>query len=366
MKTVRHHQRGLPLALVCLGLTITAHSQGQLGSNCTADILNRSVQVSNNGTFAIPNVPTGPGKFRVRVRCQNGTQSPIFGDSAFLTLLPSSSTPILGLMLGNYHPAPIAITLTASKSTYSQVGENSFLTVTGTMSDGSTADLSTSWQGTTYISSNPAIASVNADGLVTAVSRGTAIISALNEGAASTIQISVLTPVSTVGDGIADDWKIAHAFSITDATVAAQDPDHDGLTNLQEYQLGTDPNNPDTDGDGVPDGQEVKNGTNPLNPDTDGDGMTDGVEVKLGLNPLVPDVTTSVQGHIVDQTGKPVQGASALTFTYFVANTDATGFFSIPYVPTTLGSVVVLGQKVNNGTLLNGTSQPTSAVANGI
>jgi probable HAF family extracellular repeat protein len=34
------------------------------------------------------------------------------------------------------------------------------------------------------------------------------------------------------------------------------DADHDGLTNLQEYLAGTDPNNPDTDGDGVPDGQD--------------------------------------------------------------------------------------------------------------
>lgn len=42
------------------------------------------------------------------------------------------------------------------------------------------------------------------------------------------------------------------------------DSDSDGLTNLQEAQLGTDPNNPDTDGDGFNDGAEVKAGYNPL------------------------------------------------------------------------------------------------------
>ena len=38
---------------------------------------------------------------------------------------------------------------------------------------------------------------------------------------------------------------------------AVLDFDGDGLTNLEEYENGTDPNNPDTDGDGLPDGYEV-------------------------------------------------------------------------------------------------------------
>ncbi|MBK0348342.1 YSIRK-type signal peptide-containing protein, partial [Aerococcaceae bacterium zg-ZJ1578] len=42
------------------------------------------------------------------------------------------------------------------------------------------------------------------------------------------------------------------------------DSDHDGLTNLEELQLGTNPLIQDTDGDGFDDGTEVKNGTNPL------------------------------------------------------------------------------------------------------
>jgi hypothetical protein len=46
------------------------------------------------------------------------------------------------------------------------------------------------------------------------------------------------------------------------------DPDHDGLSNLQEYLLGTDPNNPDTDYDGRSDGQEVAEGTDPLDPNS--------------------------------------------------------------------------------------------------
>lgn len=67
------------------------------------------------------------------------------------------------------------------------------------------------------------------------------------------------------------------------------DSDHDGLTDVVEKQLGTDPRNPDTDGDGLIDGAEVNiYHTNPLNPDTDGDGYKDGVEVKSGYNPNGP------------------------------------------------------------------------------
>src|SRR3989344_3097967 len=58
------------------------------------------------------------------------------------------------------------------------------------------------------------------------------------------------------------------------------DDDRDGLTNVQEEQLGTNPNEVDSDGDGVTDSDEIQIfGTNPLNADTDGDGYSDGIEI---------------------------------------------------------------------------------------
>ena len=73
--------------------------------------------------------------------------------------------------------------------------------------------------------------------------------------------------------------------------VAPVDTDSDGLTDDQEAELGTDPNNADTDGDGLSDGAEVNtHGTDPLNADTDGDGLSDGDEVNTyGTDPLEAD-----------------------------------------------------------------------------
>jgi len=75
----------------------------------------------------------------------------------------------------------------------------------------------------------------------------------------------------------------------TEANIGTIDSDQDGLPDVRETELGTDPRNADTDGDGLTDGDEVlKYGTNPLNADTDGDGYPDGTEVKNGYSPLGP------------------------------------------------------------------------------
>ena len=69
-----------------------------------------------------------------------------------------------------------------------------------------------------------------------------------------------------------------------------EDFDEDGLTNLQEYEHGTEPYNEDTDGDGLKDGEEINTyGTDPLKVDTDDDGLYDGDEIYFETDPLNPD-----------------------------------------------------------------------------
>jgi hypothetical protein len=73
------------------------------------------------------------------------------------------------------------------------------------------------------------------------------------------------------------------------------DPDHDGLSNLQEYQYHTNPTNSDTDGDGLPDAWEIANGLDPQYPndagmDYDNSGLSNLQDYELGLNPQNVDV----------------------------------------------------------------------------
>ena len=116
-------------------------------------------------------------------------------------------------------------------------------------------------------------------------------------------------------DGIPDKWESRNGLNSKNETDAKLDLDGDGLTNLDEYKNGTDPNADDTDNDGIPDGWEVEygvdatnatnagldddgdglttlgeywNSTDPGNPDSDNDTISDGYEVEHGMMPLDP------------------------------------------------------------------------------
>lgn len=79
-------------------------------------------------------------------------------------------------------------------------------------------------------------------------------------------------------DGMTDGWEFSHFGDNTrDGT---GDNDFDLLTDFDEFNFGTDPDNPDTDFDGLSDFDESNvTFTDPLSADNDGDGMDDNWEV---------------------------------------------------------------------------------------
>jgi hypothetical protein len=90
----------------------------------------------------------------------------------------------------------------------------------------------------------------------------------------------------TGGDGV-EPWNGQSAlFLVVDDD---SDSDGDGLFDMAEVFLKTDPHEFDSDGDGLADGVEVRLFfTDPNNPDTDGDGAGDWLEVAHGSDPKDP------------------------------------------------------------------------------
>jgi hypothetical protein len=64
-------------------------------------------------------------------------------------------------------------------------------------------------------------------------------------------------------DGLADSWEIENFGDLTSQS-GMDDWDKDGLNNIEERNLGTDPKLADTDGDGFSDLAEVQGGSDPL------------------------------------------------------------------------------------------------------
>lgn len=133
--------------------------------------------------------------------------------------------------------------------------------------------------------------------------------------------IQIVEALDRDGDGMDDFYETALGLDPNDnGTIdpirqgANGDFDQDGLTNLAEYNEGTNPVEADTDGDGFRDSVETDSGsfaslsdtgTDPRIADTDGDGLLDGVEKNtgafvnsenVGTNPLVPEVDFDQDG----------------------------------------------------------------------
>jgi chitodextrinase len=111
-------------------------------------------------------------------------------------------------------------------------------------------------------------------------------------------------------DGLDDAWEVAHGLNINENDRAG-DVDGDGIPNLREQILGSNPGAFDSDSDGLSDGQELANGTNPLMSDTDSDGMPDGWEIGQGLNPLSADSSGDLDGDGIPNSVEHADGTSA-------------------------------------------------------
>jgi hypothetical protein len=274
----------------------------------------------------------------------------------------------------SYTPFPEldSIALALDAETLTQIDQETDLHIIGTFSDGSSKTLGTSDVcNITYISSNPAIASIATDGTVTAHAAGLVYITVRAEGATSTIALlvspgslittlqgfvvtpagaavvgaTIKTEVGLTATSAANGSFTINAYPVNGAviTITAEatisgnkvsgasfkkmplpggftdmglivvdaDTDADGLNNWYETNVsGTATNDADSDDDGLSDALEVlQYDTDPTSSDTDGDGILDGAEILFGLDPLSSDFTSTLQGHVTLPGGEIAAGA---------------------------------------------------------
>jgi len=124
---------------------------------------------------------------------------------------------------------------------------------------------------------DPADPDTDGDGLLDGVEDGN-VNGVRDEG--ETDPLDTDTDDGGVPDGVEVLFNGTDPLDPSDDIMPDPDADGDGLLDVEELALGTDPADADTDDDGLLDGEEVLGeGTDPLDPDSDGDGVMDGTEV---------------------------------------------------------------------------------------
>ncbi len=377
--------------LVLFGLSFPAAAQ--LGTACTAEVLSRTVRVNADGSFFFSNLPTEDGNFRVRLTCTPDGSPVVHGATPFFQLVANQTVAVGPVAFGAVPPIPAVLELNLEKTKLTEKGERLFLGTTGILGDGTELDFSPVEMGTEFWSSDPRLANIElipvAPGRTVAYlkanERGRVLIAARVEGVLTAVEIDLELPNDADRDGMTDEYEIAKGFNPNNPADALEDPDGDNLSNLQEFELGTDPRNtdtdadgladdreielgtlptnPDSDGDGFVDSQEIDHGTNPLLGDSDGDGLLDGLEIAIESDPLVANLTTVVVGRVVDSEGVAVQGAAAAAYGRIVGTTDRGGAFTLGRVPADRGPIAVFARALRGGSALEGNSAPTAPIA---
>lgn len=345
-------------AVLCGALFISVVPQvalAALDEHCVISILNRTVQVAPGGGWSMPNVPSNMGKVRARATCVQNGQT-VSGESDYFAVTTDGIVAVGDIRFGTLDPIPVSLAFSQEGDTIlGQIGATYQINLKATYANGSIRDVTGAANGTNYNSTSTAVASVSADGLVTARSSGAALITARKDEVVAIKRVVVSAGGDRDGDGLPDDYEQARGLNPADPIDALEDIDSDGLTALREYQLGSDPRKPDTDGDGLADGDEVsgKNGfvTSPLLADTDGDGLGDRIELLAGSSPI--DASDRNFAGALDRiTVTP----GALVLTFNTINSEASSQLAVR-------GVLIDGSTVDLTRKSTGTTYSTSSLA---
>ena len=144
------------------------------------------------------------------------------------------------------------------------------------------------------------------------------------------------------GDGLIDPLDPFNRDACRpNAQADACDADGDGLTRVEEDELGTNPNDPDTDGDGIADGAEARL-------DSDGDGLSNAIE----SDDLDADEDGVPDQEDPDERPAICDEATTLTETVVLQTVDEVAAFNASGITCIVGNLII-GGDVGDVTLEN-------------
>ena len=195
-------------AITAIIFIFNQNTYAQLDETWTITVNGQTVQVNPNGSFRIPNISAadqfglgGPGTIpdflsddflrAIAIRTFNGITQYAFSEPF---QIKNGETFIMGdLTFTNFPPPfPQSIGITVNPAVLTAIDQTTQLTVTGNLTNKTTEDITQRAKWTIYRTSNPEIATVGEDGLVTAKGSGVAFITAINEGATAVVKITVV------------------------------------------------------------------------------------------------------------------------------------------------------------------------------
>src|SRR5262245_4400951 len=96
---------GVLLSLVCAERLARA----QLTDKCIVNILNRTIQVSSDGGWSLPNVPSSQGRIRARATCVDADGKTRSGQSDYFTVVRNGITPVSKIVFQDLEAIPVSV-----------------------------------------------------------------------------------------------------------------------------------------------------------------------------------------------------------------------------------------------------------------
>ena len=190
---------------VSLDINWTVHARGQ-----------KAAQISS-GAFTVANIP--PGDAFLIIGYNTAGLSNLYAFSEYLELPSAQIITLTNLTFTNEPPRmPESLEFVVSNRTVRAV-EALPLTVMARFADGSVEDVTAGARYTYYRVSNPNVASVSKDGVVTGLFPGLVYVTAVNQGVTAVCSVEVLPGLMTVVGRVVD----TNGVSVSDATVRIYD-----------------------------------------------------------------------------------------------------------------------------------------------